>query len=462
MQSISILRDRTVALAACIAFIFNFDWSFVLSILPVLQSKFQVTAETVLASMSLYMLGAAFALPLTPWFSARFGARRILIFSLIGFAVASLFCASANNFVALLCARSAQGFLIAFSVPLSRVLVLGNVPKDRWAAANAAMIWPSLLGPLVGPAFAGWLTSVTSWQWLFWVNLPISLTILISIFSIVPRDRLTDPPPLDFTGLAILSFGIALLGAISLRATLGMSNVGYTLCWGSFTILACVAIYHFRRSTLTLIDVSPLKDADFRASVAGGGFFLRLQASALLALLPLILQPAGQIDSASLGTSVGIFFLGNFAGCLFTSSVVEKIGFNRSLILCGSIGTCLLCSFAFGEIVEANFVLLPVLFLLGSCRGVVFTTLSTSAFLELHQAKRGAAAALMALAQQVTAGLGIICASFAISLSLGENSFGFVIAPSLFLLSVPIGFGFIGVWLLGQRPLAKDTKMAIG
>jgi len=125
VESVSIIRERSVAFAACVAFIFNFDWSFVLSILPVLQAKFGVSAETVLATMSLYMLGAAFALPLTPWLSARFGARWLLSFSIIGFAITSLFCASANDFFVFLWARTAQGFFIAFSVPL------GSGPVDQ-------------------------------------------------------------------------------------------------------------------------------------------------------------------------------------------------------------------------------------------------------------------------------------------------------------------------------------------
>ena len=455
VESVSIIRERSVAFAACVAFIFNIDWSFVLSILPVLQAKFGVSAETVLATMSLYMLGAAFALPLTPWLSARFGARWLLSFSIIGFAITSLFCASANDFFVFLWARTAQGFFIAFSVPLSRVLVLGSVPKHRWAAANSAIIWPSLLGPLAGPAFAGWLTSIASWQWLFWINLPIALIIIFAIFSLVPKGRPADPPPFDLTGCVILSLGIILLGFVSLRGSLGMSTSIVALCWAGFAVLVCSAVYHFRHSARPLIDVTPLRDTGFREAVAGGGFFLRLQASALLALLPLILQPAHKIDSAELGISIGIFFLGNFVGCLFTSNVVKKIGFQRTLVACGSISTFLLGCLVLAPITNEKFVLLPVLLFLGIGRGVIFTTLSTSAFLELHESKRGAAAALMTLAQQVTAGLGVICASFAISMSLREGPFGIVLEPDLILLSVPIAMGLVGVWLLRLRAPAK-------
>jgi EmrB/QacA subfamily drug resistance transporter len=142
----------------------------------------------------------------------RFGQRRVFLTGIVWFSVASLLCGVAPNIVTLVAARGLQGIGAALAVPGSLALLTGSMhPDDRARAVGA---WSGLTGvaTAAGPFVGGWLVDTASWRWVFLLNLPFALAVLV-LGRKIPERPLHAELPLDLTGAAAAAVGLALTTA---------------------------------------------------------------------------------------------------------------------------------------------------------------------------------------------------------------------------------------------------------
>lgn len=141
----------------------------------------------------------------------RLGRRRVFIWGVVWFAVASLLCALAPTVELLIAARALQGVGAALLTPASLALIQASFhPDDRGAAIGA---WSGLGGmaTAIGPFLGGWLIDVASWRLIFLINLPLAAVVVWVAARHVPESR--DPEatdrPLDVAGAALAALGLA-------------------------------------------------------------------------------------------------------------------------------------------------------------------------------------------------------------------------------------------------------------
>src|SRR5512144_1147646 len=140
----------------------------------------------------------------------RYGRRRIYLLGVVWFAAASLLCGLAPNEEALVGARALQGAGGALLTPGSLAILQASfAPADRPRAIGA---WTGLggvalaLGPLVG----GWLISAFSWRWVFFINLPLTVAVVVLATRYVPESRDTSgAAPVDVPGAVLGTLGLA-------------------------------------------------------------------------------------------------------------------------------------------------------------------------------------------------------------------------------------------------------------
>ncbi|RMI45877.1 MFS transporter [Streptomyces triticirhizae] len=137
----------------------------------------------------------------------RFGRRRVFGLGVALFTLASAGAALAATTGELIAARAAQGAGAAIIMPLSLTLISAAVPKERrgmafgiWGAVNGLAV---AAGPLVGGAITEHLT----WQWIFWLNVPIGLALLPLVRTRLVESRGGDGR-LDLFGTALVSGGL--------------------------------------------------------------------------------------------------------------------------------------------------------------------------------------------------------------------------------------------------------------
>jgi EmrB/QacA subfamily drug resistance transporter len=157
-----------------------------------------------------YLLTLAALILLGGSLADRYGRRRVFIIGTVWFALASLLCAVSPTIEVLVAARGLQGIGAALLTPVSlAILQTGLAPADRTRAIAA---WSGLTGVAIaiGPVIGGWLIDVASWQWIFVINLPMAVAVVVVALRYIPESRDPSPRGLDWIG--------ALVGAVSLAA----------------------------------------------------------------------------------------------------------------------------------------------------------------------------------------------------------------------------------------------------
>ncbi|HEX8929993.1 MAG TPA: DHA2 family efflux MFS transporter permease subunit, partial [Actinomycetota bacterium] len=140
----------------------------------------------------------------------RLGRRRVFILGTVWFAVASALCGLSPNVEVLIAARTLQGVGGALLTPGSLAIIMASfAPEDRGRAIGA---WSGLGGiaGAAGPFAGGWLVEAASWRWVFLVNLPLAVVVVLVAARHVPES--IDPTAtgrLDVTGAALGAVGLA-------------------------------------------------------------------------------------------------------------------------------------------------------------------------------------------------------------------------------------------------------------
>jgi EmrB/QacA subfamily drug resistance transporter len=150
-----------------------------------------------------------------------YGRRRIFTIGIVVFALASLACALSPNIAMLIAARCVQGIGGALSTPGS--LALLSAAYDERSRGRAIGLWSgfSALTSALGPVIGGWLTQNFSWRYVFFINLPIALGVVLILAARVPESRDdTSDRRIDVLGAALATVGLGLIvyGLIAMNA----------------------------------------------------------------------------------------------------------------------------------------------------------------------------------------------------------------------------------------------------
>jgi EmrB/QacA subfamily drug resistance transporter len=180
--------------------------------LPHLGSSFGSPLSAVQWVVTGYALALAGVIPVTGWAVDRWGGRRVFLASVALFTAGSGLCGLAWDIGSLVAFRVLQGAGGGVIVPVAMTVLLRAVPAARKGTAMAILSVPVLIGPMTGPVLGGILVDVSSWRWIFLVNLPVGMLALALGARLVPEgDRDPARRPLDLPGLLFLSPGLAAL-----------------------------------------------------------------------------------------------------------------------------------------------------------------------------------------------------------------------------------------------------------
>jgi EmrB/QacA subfamily drug resistance transporter len=196
-----------VVITSAAGFITALDNLIVTTALPSIREDLGGALEDLEWTVSAYTLTFAVLLMFGASLGDRFGRRRLFVLGLGIFTAASAAAALAPGMNELIAARAAQGVGAAIVTPLTLTLLSAAVPPERRGAAFG--IWGAASGIAVatGPLIGGTLTEHLSWQWIFWVNVPLGL-ILMPLALLRLEESHGPNPSLDLVGTALASGGL--------------------------------------------------------------------------------------------------------------------------------------------------------------------------------------------------------------------------------------------------------------
>jgi MFS family permease len=192
----------TFAITSVALFMVTLDNLVVTTALPVIRRELGASLQELEWTVNAYTLSFAVLLLTGAALGDRFGRRRVFAIGLGIFTAASVAAALAGSSNELIAARAVQGLGGAIVTPLTLTILSEAVSPERRGVALGAWGGIGGLAVAIGPLVGGAIVQAISWQWIFWLNVPVGL-LLIPIALLRLRESYGPYGRLDLVGLAL-------------------------------------------------------------------------------------------------------------------------------------------------------------------------------------------------------------------------------------------------------------------
>jgi EmrB/QacA subfamily drug resistance transporter len=376
--------------------------------LPSIQEDFGASLSALEWTVNAYTLTFAVLLVTGGRLGDIFGRRRMFLFGVVVFALASATIGFAPSEGWLVASRAVQGVGAAFMMPGTLSIISNAFPPEERGKAIGTWAGVSAIALAVGPLLGGWLTEDVSWRAIFFINLPVAIgAVIVTLFAAHESRDETVGRTVDLPGIA----GIT----VSLTALVFALVEGNSWGWGSPKIigllaLSVVALAAFvvveKRAVAPVVDFDALRSRQFLGAnivafmVSFGMlamfFFLALYMQNILGFSPL------EAGVRFLPATVVIIFAGPIAGRL-----ADRFG-PRPLMTAGMLITAVSLFWQSRIGVDTSYgFLAPAFVLMGLGMGLVMSPMSMAAMNAVDRTKAGVASGTLSMFRMVGGTFGV-------------------------------------------------------
>jgi EmrB/QacA subfamily drug resistance transporter len=280
------VRARTIwtfAITAVALFMVTLDNLVVTTALPVIRRDLHADLPQLEWTVNAYTLTFAVLLLTGAALGDRFGRRRLFSIGLAIFTLGSAAAALAPSASALIAARALQGAGAAIVTPLTLTLLSAAVPASRRGLALGAWGGIGGLAVAIGPIVGGAVVEGLSWQWIFWLNVPIGLA-LAPLAYVRLAESHGPAKHLDFPGVALASAGLFGIVYGLVRAnSLGWTSAEILISLGAGMVLVAAFVWYELRARAPMLPMHFFKSPSFTgANVASLFMFFGMFGSIFL------------------------------------------------------------------------------------------------------------------------------------------------------------------------------------
>jgi EmrB/QacA subfamily drug resistance transporter len=256
-------RGWTLAIVSIGLFMVVLDNLVVNVALPSIRHDFGASIQALEWTVSAYVLAYAVLLLTGAALGDRFGRKRIFIAGTTLFTASSAAAALAPSAGTLIAARAAQGIGAAIATPLTLTLLAEAFPPEQRGLAIG--VWSAISGVAValGPLVGGAVIQVSSWHWIFWINVPIGL-VLVPLAAVMLRESYGPVRKLDLPGLTLASSGLfGLVFGLVRSQSLGWGNAQVLIALIAGAMLIVAFIGYELRAAEPMLPLSFFADRGF-------------------------------------------------------------------------------------------------------------------------------------------------------------------------------------------------------
>src|SRR4051812_46440972 len=303
--------------------------------LPHIQGSVSASQDEVTWVLTSYIIATVVMTPLGGWLSQKFGRKRMFLFSIAGFTLASALCGTATSLPQIVAYRLIQGLAGASLMPLSQTAMLDMYPQRL--IPRVMSIWSAavILGPIAGPTLGGWLTEDFSWRWVFYINVPIGILAFLGIWTFMSPDPGGRERPFDFLGFGAL---VLFIGGFQLLVDRGPQRDWFDSkeIWIE-TAICLAGLWIFVVQTMTaehpFFHRDLAKDGNFVGTTIFG-MFVGVMLFSTSALLPSMMQNLLGYSALQSGVASMTRGLGSLIAFLSIPLLVARFG-ARPVLLVG-------------------------------------------------------------------------------------------------------------------------------
>ena len=431
------------------------------TLLPQMQGSMAATPDEIAWTTTFNILATAIATPMTGFLVARFGRRRVMLFCVSGFTVATYLCGQAESLETVVLWRVVQGGIGAPVVPLANAIALDSFPRRRAGLVSSIFGMTVVLGPVVGPALGGMLAEAYNWRWAFYMIVPAGALAAISLRLALPPDKPGARVRLDWFGFLALSTAIACVQLVLSR--------GQRLDWYESpeiiaeTCMAALAFYLFLAHSLTaerpFLNLRLLLDRNYALGMLLVFIYGMVNFTPIVLLPSLLQQHAGYPDSV-IGLIVGYRGIGGTVGFCSTLLIGRwdpRIGMAIGFGLLVASGAWLMSL----DLNVGVDVLLMNSMLQGVAVGIVWVPLTVMTFASLERRHLAESMSLFHLLRNIGSSLfiSLSVAEIVRSTNVNYGRMAEMVSPYNEALAMP---GVMGGWSAGTVPGLAQLGREVG
>jgi EmrB/QacA subfamily drug resistance transporter len=320
-----------LGLASVASLMITLDALVVTTALNTIRTSLGASVEALEWTVNAYTLSFAVLMMTGAALGERLGRRRIFIAGLSLFTTATAACARASDIAWLIAARAVQGAGGAMITPLAMSLVSSAFPPQQRAKAMGIFTGVMGLGILGGPVVGGAISQALSWEWIFWLNVPIGL-ILIPLIRIRIEESERQPARLDLGGVVLVTAAaLGLVWGLVRGNTSGWASAEVVSSLIGGVVLTAAFVAWEQRFRAPMLPMGLFRDRTFRASNASG-FFLFASNFSSLFLLAQYFQTALGYSPLDAGLRMLPWTATVFAVAPAAGSMVARVGARRLMV----------------------------------------------------------------------------------------------------------------------------------
>src|SRR3984893_17545819 len=393
-------------------FMILLDTTIVNVAIPAMSAGLNTTLDQILWVLNAYILVYA-VLPITAGrLGDLYGQRNLFAIGLVVFTVASALCGLSQNAGELIAARVLQGIGGAILTPQTLSIITTLFPPERRGAAFG--VWGGVAGlaTIAGPTVGGAIVTYISWQWIFFVNVPIGIAALVATFAIIPDVRPGRRHGWDILGLILATAGLfAIVFGLIEGQRYNWGEIGSYVVTipeviiGGVALIAVFLVWE-RYQAEPLVPLSLFKDRNFAVAnwVAAAISF-----GMLSLFLPIViyLQSVRGFSALTAGLTLAPMSLTSMFVAPFAGRFADKVG-GKYILTSGitlfTVGFAWLTIVAGPESTLINF--LGPAIIAGFGMGMTFAPMTTVAMRNISPQMSGAASGILNTTRQLGAAIG--------------------------------------------------------
>lgn len=312
----------------------NIDYWSVAVALPDMAKQFEVSTVSLDWVISAYIISFCATMSVAGRLGDIFGRKKLLLLGILIFGLVSMWVGLSDSFLMIVVARVALGIGAGLIYPLATAVLSNATSPSSMTKMLGLLTGVGAVGAAIGPVVGGILTETMGWQWIFYLNAPVSVAALfmVSLGTNESKDEQANNT-IDFIGIIfLLLFIVSLALCIAKATSWGITSLP-TISLG---IGSVVFLYLFKKredaAINPLVEIPLFKNRTFAGFVLGGSLS-NLCWAAIIFTTTIMLQKVLSYNPLT----TGLFFL-SLSGAVaissfFLSHVIKLIGAKSTMIL---------------------------------------------------------------------------------------------------------------------------------